>query len=185
MRYQPGAMLSLRLRRNTRATWSATRSGRATRRPKTGIWRKSRCGKPGVSTKPGLTVCTRTPRGGDRPREGELGVLRGRIRARGRKGNQSRDRDDVDDVRGCGRLEPGQKRAYRPDRAEVVDADRLLDGLRIGPQESTPSGDAGAVDEQPDPGMPRENLPRDALDAGPVRDVAHLVLAADLGGDGP
>ena len=64
----------------------------------------SRCGKPSVSTKPGVhgvhRDAARRELDGDRARERELRVLRRRVRA-ARDG--AGDRDDVDDVRACGR----------------------------------------------------------------------------------
>ena len=66
------------------------------------------CGKPSVCTGPGLTVCTRIPRGASSAAT-RVRTRAGRAwrRSRGRSGpdgDRARDRDDVDDVRRRARL---------------------------------------------------------------------------------
>src|SRR5712691_2597965 len=61
-RYQRGTNVSRRLWSMTCRTWRATSSGSITSRRSSRLARTLRCGKPSVSTKPGLTVWTRIPR---------------------------------------------------------------------------------------------------------------------------
>src|SRR6266511_431918 len=61
-RYQRGTKISRRSRSIVLTTWRATCSGSITRRRKIGLRNFVACGKPSVSTKPGLTVWTWIPR---------------------------------------------------------------------------------------------------------------------------
>ena len=82
-----------------------------------------------------------------------------------------------------GRLEAGHERARAPDAAEVVDANRSLDQVEVGLEERSPRRHAGVVDEHVDRRVALEHSLRERLDGGPVGDVAHLDLAADLVGE--
>src|SRR5207247_9547270 len=62
-RYQLGTNVSRRSPSRTPMTCRATSAGPITACRRTGFCIKARCGKPSVSTKPGLTVWTRIPRG--------------------------------------------------------------------------------------------------------------------------
>ena len=108
--------------RPPRGSARATNGG-STTSSRSGKPKRERCGKPGVSTKPGVDGEHRDAARGeldrDRARERELGVLGGRV---GADRDEAGDRDDVDDVRAA--LEPGQEGAQAPDRAEVVRRDQ-------------------------------------------------------------
>ena len=168
----------------------ATSSGSITNRRRSGLRSFVRCGKPSVSTNPGMTVCTRMPaaaeqRGG-RARERELRVLRGGVRAGRREGDRASDRDHVDDVRsalGGGGAEAGQERAQAPQAAEVVHVHRPLDALRVDVEEAAAGRDAGVVHEQVDRRMTLEDSRGDRVDLLPVGHVADLPFAADLPGE--
>ena len=118
--------------------------------------------------------------GRDRAGEGELGVLRGGVGATRRPGDDTRDRDDVDDVSRCHGAQPRQEGPEDPDAAEVVDPDQPLDHLGIAVEEARASRDPGVVDQQIDPRVPLEHTRGDRLDGGTVGDVAWLGLAAQL-----
>ena len=120
----------------------------------------------------------RREQAGERARERELRVLRGRVRPAGREGDGARDRDDVDDVRA--RLEARLEGAHAPDAAEVVRPQHRLDALRLEREEVGAAGDARVVDEQVDPRVPLEDRRGRALDRRAVGDVAELELAAEL-----
>ena len=136
--------------RATRATCCAIRSGPITSR-RAGAGSQP-CGKPSVSTKPGLTVCTRIPRAAElrrgRAREGELRVLRCRVGAGRGNRDRARDRDDVDDVGRRSRLERGQERPQAPDAAEIVRRASPPRSARRRPRGSRARRDARVVDEQ-------------------------------------
>jgi hypothetical protein len=72
--------------------------------------------------------------------------------------------------------EAGEERARRPHRAEVVDAHRPLDRVRVVAEEARPRADAGVVDEQLDVRVPGEDPRGRGVDLVPLRDVARLVL---------
>ncbi len=107
-----------------------------------------------------------------RPRERQLGVLRGGV---GAVGDGARNRDDVDDVRAGN--EPRQERAQHPNRAEVVRPRHVLDPAEVGVEEPSAGGNPGVVHEQVDPRMAFEHPRRDrGSTAVAVGDVAFLVL---------
>ena len=84
----------------------------------------------------------------DRPGEGQLCMLRGAVGARVTCRDRPRNRGDVDEVGGSAGFERGHERPQAPDRAEIVDADKLLDLLRLEVEEAAAvTCDAGVVDE--------------------------------------
>ena len=182
-RYQRGTKSSRLPDSTASAIRSATSSGAITVRRKKALRSTVFCGKPSVSTKPGqhgvhpdAAPCEQA---GERARERELGVLRGGVRPGGRERDRAGDRDDVDDVRA--RLQPGLERAHHPDAAEVVRPQHRLDPLRLEREEVAAPGDAGVVDEQVDTRVALQDRGRGPVDVGALRDVADLVLAAELG----
>ena len=154
-----------------------------TARRKNGLRSTDFCGNPSVSTKPGSTVCTRTPRSASRPvserENASCACLEAAYGPGGGEGDGARDRDDVDDVRA------GLQRRFEgtdhPDAAEIVRPQHRLDPLGLEREEGAAARDAGVVDEQVDAGMPLQDRRGGAVDVGAVRDIADLVLAAQLG----
>ena len=162
---------------------SATSSGLMIARRKKALFSTERWGKPSVSTKPGRTVCTRTPRAasepGERARERELRMLRGGVRSRrARTPPPRRRRSTLTTCEPC--LQPGLERADAPDAAEVVRSQHRLDPLRLEREEAATTGDACVVHEQVDARMPLEDGRGGPVDLLPVGDVAELELASEL-----
>ena len=165
----------------------ATAGASMTNRRSTALFSTAFCGKPSVSTKPGMTVCTRTPlplRSAAVERENAscacFAALYGPAR---RERHGAGDRDDIDDVRVARGLQAGQERAQAPDPAEVVDLRDPLDQLRVDVREPAAGRDARVVDEQVDRRVPLEDRRCRALDVLALGDVADLDVRAivDLG----
>jgi hypothetical protein len=109
-------------------------------------------------------------------------VLRRRVRPGRAIGDRPGDRDDVDHVRpSCG-FERRQEGPQAPDRAEVVDAQHFLEPVEVDLGEAAPSGDAGVVHQQLEPGVALAHLRGHALDVLAPADVAQLVLRTQLVG---
>ena len=185
-RYQRGTKLSTVPRSIIERTRSATSSGSRTVWRSSGCFRSPACGKPSVSMKPGLTVCTSTPRGASSSvsarEKASWACFDAEYGPPTEWATVPRHRDDVDDVRRPRGLERGQERARRPDRAQVVDPDGPLDQLGLGAQEGRPAGDARPVDEQADRRMPADDPRGDRVDGLAVGDVAELPLGAQFVG---
>ena len=184
-RYQRGTKISARSRSIARTTLSATRSGPTTTRlnrpPQQPVLREAfGVHEPGVDR---VHVDPARPKlARDRAGEGELCVLRGRVRP---DRDRSRDGDDVHQVRRSRSLERGQERLEAPDRAEVVDPDQLLDSLRRQVEVVAAPGHARVVHEQSDLGMALADGGRHPLDGAAIGNVADLVFAADFARPSP
>ena len=117
--------------------------------------------------------------GRHRARERELGVLRGRVQpgrpcARHGAGHG----DDVHDVRRPRRLERRQEGAQAPDPAEVVDADDVLDPLRLRVEEACAARDARVVHEQADPRMAGDDPRRPSRSTASRSPTSHVSCSA-------
>ena len=148
-RYQRGTVISRLPFSTASRIRSTTSAGSITSRLQGAREALAAAGTPPSRRSRGYTVCTDDPArrelDGDRARERELCVLRRRVRP---DGHGACDGDDVDDVRAP--AEPGQERERRPDRAEVVDVDHLLDPLRLCVEVAVARADAGVVHQQVD-----------------------------------
>jgi hypothetical protein len=115
--------------------------------------------------------------------EGELGMLRGRVRSRRRERDRTCDRDDVDDVGASRGFEPRQERAQGPHRTEVVDTQDLLEPIQVDDGEPRAPRDTCVVHEQVNLRMTLQYRRRYTLDIFSATDVAHLVFASKLLGE--
>ena len=103
----------------------ATSSASITKRRMSPLRSFERCGKPSVSTKPGMTVCTWIPlpcsSAAVEREKASWACLEAEYAPAGAKATVPDDRDEVDDVRVAGgRAQARLERAQAPDAAEVV-----------------------------------------------------------------
>ena len=159
-----------------------------TNRRSSGLRELERCGKPGVSTKPGMTVCTWIPLAASSAaverENASCACFAAEYAPAGAKATvPATETRFTTCARRRRRAEPRLERAQAPDPAEVVHRGHALHELRLDVEEAAARRNAGVVHEQPDRWMPLEHARGDLVHLRPVGDVADLELAADLGRD--